>query len=119
MTALQGHILNGMVVFDKPTPLPDGTAVRVEPVETAPRHYMNEAEVTAFVEQMRDQVAAARFVRIAWMRRQGLDPEEIEESLRDEPPASVAEEMKQIKALDHLDLISVPGKVLDRIAVQY
>jgi hypothetical protein len=48
-----------------------------------------------------------------------LDAEEIEESLRDEPPTNVAEEMKQIRALDHLDLISVPGQVLDRIAAQY
>ena len=119
MSAIQGHIQNGMVVLDKPTPLPDGTAVRVEPIETAPSHFMNEAEVTAYVEQLRDEVAAARFVRIAWMRRQGLDAHEIEESLGEDPPASVAEEMKQIRALDHLDLISVPGKVLDRIANQH
>jgi hypothetical protein len=118
MSAIQGHIQDGMVVLDTPTPLPDGTAVRVEPIE-ASSHFMNEAEVTAYVEQLRDEVAAARFVRIAWMRRQGLDAEEIEESLRDEPPTNVAEEMKQIRALDHLDLISVPGQVLDRIAAQY
>jgi hypothetical protein len=32
-TTLQGHIKNGVVVFDGPMALPDGTAVRVEPVE--------------------------------------------------------------------------------------
>ena len=28
----QGHIENGVVVFDEPVPLPEGTAVHVEPV---------------------------------------------------------------------------------------
>ena len=66
-----------------------------------------------------EEAAAARVVRIAWMRRQGLDEEEIAESLRDEPPARVAEEMKQWKALDHLDEISVPDAELGRNAIKY
>ena len=37
---------------------------------------------------------AALALRIAWMRRMRLCEEEIEESLRDDPPASVHEEMK-------------------------
>jgi hypothetical protein len=28
----RGHIRNGLVVFDTPVPLPDGTEVRVEPL---------------------------------------------------------------------------------------
>ena len=62
---------------------------------------------------------AARLVRIAWMRRVRLDEEEIAESLRDDPPVSVQEEMRQIKALDHLDKITPPGEVLDKYAIQY
>jgi len=66
-----------------------------------------------------DYAEAARVVRIAWMRRQGLDEDEIAESLRDEPPTDVAEEMKHMKALDHLDEISVPDAVLGRNAIKY
>jgi hypothetical protein len=33
--SFQGHIENGVVVFDGPVPLPDGTRVRVEPVASA------------------------------------------------------------------------------------
>jgi hypothetical protein len=32
----QGHIENGVVIFNQPVPLPNGTAVRVEPVLTEP-----------------------------------------------------------------------------------
>jgi hypothetical protein len=31
--SFQGHIENGGVVLDNPVPLPDGTVVRIEPVE--------------------------------------------------------------------------------------
>jgi hypothetical protein len=33
--SFQGHIEKGMVVVDRPLPLPDGTPVRVEPIEPA------------------------------------------------------------------------------------
>jgi hypothetical protein len=44
--SLEGHIENGVVVFDEPVSLPDGTPVRVEIVEgrgTAERtgHFLN------------------------------------------------------------------------------
>ena len=48
-----------------------------------------------------------------------LDEEEIAESLRDDPPVSVQEEMKQIKALDNLDKITPPGEVLRKYAIPY
>lgn len=48
-----------------------------------------------------------------------LDEEEIAESLRDEPPVSIEEEMKEIKALDHLDEITPSGELLGRNAIQY
>jgi len=31
--SFEGHIQNGVVVFDKPVTVPDGTAVRVEVIE--------------------------------------------------------------------------------------
>lgn len=62
---------------------------------------------------------AAAVLRIAWMRRMELDEEEIAESLRDDPPASVAAEMKQLKALDDLDKITPPAEVLAKYAIQY
>ena len=46
----------------------------------------------------------------------GLDEEEIAESLRDDPPASIPEEMKQLKALDNLDKITPPAEVLRNYA---
>jgi hypothetical protein len=33
--SFQGHIEKGMVVFDEPLPLPDGTPVLVEPITTS------------------------------------------------------------------------------------
>lgn len=86
--------------------------------EETPTLIEPESKTVYVVVRRDDEAAAARVVRIAWMRRQGLDEEEIEESLRDEPPVSVAEEMKQWKALDHLDKISVPGAQLGN-AIQY
>jgi hypothetical protein len=62
---------------------------------------------------------AAYVLRVAWMRRMRLDEDEIAESIRDDPPMSVQEEMKQIKALDHLDKITPPGEVLRKYAVKY
>jgi hypothetical protein len=65
------------------------------------------------------EAEAARVLRIAWMRRMRLDDKEIDESLRDEPPTSVQEEMKQIRALDNLDEITPPGELLRKYAIQY
>jgi hypothetical protein len=87
--------------------------------EAVPTLIEPESKKVFVVVPQEDEAKAARVVRIAWMRRQGLDEEEIKECLRDEPPVSVADEMKQWKALDHLDEISVPGHVLDKIAIQY
>ena len=62
---------------------------------------------------------AAYVLRIAWMRRMGLGEDEIAESIRDEPPVSVQEEMKQIKALDNLDKVTPPAEVLRKYAIKY
>lgn len=34
---LTGHVQNGVVVFDTPNSLPDGTAVKVEAIESPPK----------------------------------------------------------------------------------
>jgi hypothetical protein len=34
--SFQGYVKNGVVVFDEPVALPEGTAVRVEPIAEAP-----------------------------------------------------------------------------------
>jgi hypothetical protein len=61
----------------------------------------------------------ARVLRIAWMRRMGLDEDEIAESIRDDPPVNVREEIKQLKALDSLDKITPPPEVLRTYAIKY
>jgi hypothetical protein len=62
---------------------------------------------------------AAYVLRIAWMRRMRLDEDEIAESLRDDPPVNVQDEMKQIRALDSLDRITPPGEVMRKYAIKY
>ena len=46
------------------------------------------------------------------MRRMGLDEDEIAESIRDNPPVNVQDEMKQLKALDSLDRNTPSAEVL-------
>jgi len=62
---------------------------------------------------------AAYVLRVAWMRRMGLDEDEIAASIRDDPPVSVQEEMKQLKALDSLDKITPAAEVLRKYAIKY
>ena len=40
--SFQGHVENGVVVFDEPVTLPEGTAVRVQPVTTPSRKTLAE-----------------------------------------------------------------------------
>jgi hypothetical protein len=65
------------------------------------------------------EAEAAYVLRIAWMRRMGLDEDEIAESIRDDPPLNVQEELKQLKALDSLDKITPPAEVLSKHAIKY
>ena len=61
----------------------------------------------------------ACILRIAWMRRMGLDEEEIAEALRDDPPVNIQQEMKQLRALDSLDKITPSADVLRKYAIKY
>lgn len=38
----QGHIRNGVAVFDEPTTLPEGMKVRIEPISEMPRKTLAE-----------------------------------------------------------------------------
>ena len=49
-----GHVQNGVVVFDTPSPLPDGTAVRVEALQPLP-----EAATRSFLDRLGDIVGKA------------------------------------------------------------
>ena len=54
--SLEGHIENGVVVFDQPAPLPEGTRVRVEPVkERKPR----QNQAPTLLERLGDVVGKA------------------------------------------------------------
>ena len=55
--SLQGHIQNGVVVFDEPIALPDGTQVRVEPITPAVSEFWH--GVTLDVLAQRQGAAAA------------------------------------------------------------
>jgi hypothetical protein len=72
-----------------------------------------------FDRQRAGDADVARALRLAWMTRMKLDDEEIAESMRDDPPVSVEEEMKQIRAIDNLDKITPPGELLRTFAIKY
>jgi hypothetical protein len=55
-----GEVRNGVVVFDPGTPLPEGTRVRVEPVD---RLY------TPTSGPVSDQIAGTRTVLLEWARK--------------------------------------------------
>jgi hypothetical protein len=71
------------------------------------------------IEKEHGMIELAQVLRITWMRRMGLDGDEIAESIRDDPPVNVQEEMKQLKALDSLDKITPPAEVLRKFAIKY
>ena len=58
-------------------------------------------------------------LRVIWMRRMGLDEDEITDSLRSDPPFSIHEEMTELLALEKLKTITPPVDVLRKIAIKY
>jgi hypothetical protein len=61
----------------------------------------------------------AYFLRIAWLRRMGLDEDEIADSIRGDPPVDIEQELKELKALDSLDKITPPASILRKHAIKY
>lgn len=49
--SFQGHIEKGMVVLDRPLPLPDGTPVLVEPITTVPAGFWQSCSLEELANQ--------------------------------------------------------------------
>ncbi len=58
-------------------------------------------------------------LRVIWMRRMGLDENEITDSIRTDPPARVETEMTELLALERLKTITPSRAVLEKIAIKY
>ncbi len=95
------------------------TPIAIEPKSQTPYVVVPKEELDELRAIRENEADAAYVLRIAWMRRVGLDEDEIAESIRDNPPVSVHEETKQLKALDSLDQITPPAEVLRKHAVKY
>src|SRR5262249_56694989 len=67
----------------------------------------------------RSEETEARELRIRWMRAMGLGEDEIAESLRDDPPASTADEMRQLHALEELARITPTNAEFRKMATKY
>ena len=48
---LQGHLQNGVVVFDGPVPFPDGTRVAVQPLGPSPSAFWQGANLDGLAQQ--------------------------------------------------------------------
>lgn len=99
--------------------LHEGTPTAIDPESQTAYVVVRKDEYELFRTVCACEAQSAAVLRIAWMRRMGLDEDEIAESLRDDPPASVAAEIKQFKALDDLDKITPASDVLAKYATQY
>jgi hypothetical protein len=51
MMSFEGHIVKGMVVLDRPLPLPDGTPVRVEPIAAVPAEFWQSCSLEELAER--------------------------------------------------------------------
>jgi len=73
----RGHVCNGVVVFDPPTALPDGTPVRVEPLPAAadPGCFAGVSDQAGYdpaaLEAMRTMLTAEQFEALETISRQG------------------------------------------------
>jgi hypothetical protein len=57
-------------------------------------------------------------LRVIWMRRMGLDEDEITDSLRIQPPNNIEQEMKELVALERLK--TMPSReALRALAIKY
>jgi hypothetical protein len=57
-------------------------------------------------------------LRVIWMRRMGLDEDEITDSLRGDPPANFEQEMTELLALERLKT-KPSSEMLRKIAIKY
>lgn len=84
--------------------------------DTSPATILDAIASKIMVELTEAEKALA--LRVIWMRRMRLDEEEIAESLRDEPPTNVDEEMRELAALERLK--NKPSSdILRKLATKY
>ena len=85
--------------------------------ETAPAALLD--AIAAKVGLALTEAEKALSVRVIWMRRMGLDEDEITESLRVDPPASIDTEMTELVALETLKTSTPSRETLAKIAIKY
>jgi len=74
--------------------------------------------IVAKVEIGLSEAEKALALRVIWMRRMGLDEDEITDSLRSDPPADVETEMTELLALERLKT-KPSSEMLRKIAIKY
>jgi hypothetical protein len=84
--------------------------------ETAPNSLLD--AIAAKVAIALTETEKALALRVIWMRRMGLDEDEITDSLRVDPPASIDQEMQELMALEKLKTMP-SSDVLQKIAIKY
>lgn len=84
--------------------------------DTAPAALLHAIAERVGIELTEAEKALA--LRVIWMRRMGLDEEEITESLRADPPTTIDREMNELVALEKLK--KRPSReVLQKLATKY
>jgi hypothetical protein len=84
--------------------------------DTAPAALLD--AVVAKVGIALSEAEKALAVRVIWMRRMGLDEDEITDSLRSDPPSTIEPEMTELLALERLKN-KPSSEMLRKIAVKY
>jgi len=101
--SLEGTVINGVIVLDPGSMLPDGTRVEVkERDEAAPLPPAGEA---------------AR-LRVAWMTVMGFSSDEVRQSFDDDPPIDPAKEIAELKAAEALKKLTPSAGQLDAWAAR-
>jgi hypothetical protein len=85
--------------------------------ETAPAAMLDAIAAKVGIELTETEKALS--LRGIWMRRMGLDEDEIAESLRVDPPVSVETEMTELLALESLKTTTPSRETLAKIATRY
>jgi hypothetical protein len=84
--------------------------------ETAPAALLDAIAAKVPIELTEAEKALS--LRLIWMRRMGLDEEEITDSIRSDPPANIAQEIKELVALEKLKTMP-SSEILRQVAIKY
>src|SRR5437660_1194581 len=102
------YVLVRKDVFEKLTTMVDN--------DTAPAALLDSVAAKVAIELSEAEKALS--LRVIWMRRMGLDENEITESLRLDPPNNVEQEMEELLALERLKT-RPSSEILRKIAIKY